>query len=304
MTQFEKIKLLAAIAASGNDSKKIETIKAHVNPNMVVYRYRPFGSDEKRRRQEIVSLKKLAPWSSRLDMLDDQLEGITSNAGRNDLPIILSKLKKCNNSYQNLGQSLKSALSKKEQRELIRKFNTSKNPMGNLKYQDTRQKSLEKGLRSFRNNFSVVCFSENSPLRDNNLWEEYAQSQGFCIEYSLYDILGAGYIIAPVYYTNERSISGLNTAFNNESYIFLTKTKDGKNKLTGEAADWEHQNEWRIISRLPPGKIGDYLEKEIIPQRIFALNIPHEEELKDAITEINRTRGLHIAYSTIEHPRF
>lgn len=296
MTPIEKNELLIELANCEDDDKKIQIIKDMVDPNMVLYRYRPFGYDEEKRKKEVLSLKKLTPWSSRYDKLDDQLEGINSNSGLNDLQNAQQYLNRDYNSIIELQKSLKLTSSKKDKHRLYDMFNTSKNTLRNKEFKKINQKGIEVGERVFRNKLSMVCFTENNPYDENNLWEEYTENRGFCIEYSLFDILDAGYIIAPIYYTDDRSLSKIKDTYNNEAYVYLTKTKKGKNKFTKESADWEHQNEWRIVSKNNENKVGDYLKKEIIPKKIIAMNIPNIGDIEETVNELNRTKDLKILY--------
>lgn len=299
MTQSEKLELLKKLAICKDDDKKIQVIKEVVDPDMVLYRYRPFGYDEEKRHKEVLSLKNLTPWSSRFDKLDDQLEGFNSNSGLNDLQNAQSYLNRQNNSIAKLEQSLKSAKSKNDRQRLFDMFNTSKNTLRNMRFNKISHKSIEVGERDFRKNFSMVCFTENSPFNKNNLWQEYTETGGFCIEYSLFDILDAGYIITPIYYMDDRSLSTIKQIFGDESYVFLTKTKKGKNKFTKKSADWEHQNEWRIVSNNKKCKVGGCLKKEIIPKRVIAMNIPNKGDIEEIVKELNRIKGLNIMYQLL-----
>lgn len=287
MTNEDKLLLLQAIVKCPDEEKKI-IIKRMIGEDLPIYRYRHLGDQEDQRKRERNSLKMMLPWASRYDMLDDQNEGITTSTSSGDYLEAFGELRRERNTLHQLQTKLKNAKDTKQRSEIFRTFNTSRNPLGNQQFSKVNNKSITTGLRDFRKRYSMVCFTENSPYESNNLWDIYAKGSGFAIEYSLFDILEAGYIIAPIFYTDDRSIADIDRMFQDESYLFLTKTKCGIDHGTKEERNWESQNEWRIIKTNNRNKTGHLLEKPIQPIRVYTKDTLYGNEIEDVINEMNQ----------------
>lgn len=292
---MDKNKLLYEIFENKTDKDKFDTLRQY--SNIKLYRYRFYDGNQN---YEFDALRNRNVWLSRPDKFDDDCEGTIIKAGKKDIKTIFTLLDKMDKSKLmdelrngKAGEVINKSgfINPKDVQSILRKENTSYN---NLNFINRKKFDINRSntmMKEYRLNYLMACFSENNPMDQfNNMWKQYCSDEdgkvsGFCLEYSLFDLLEQEVIIAPIFYKSEATISDICNKFNYHiECIFMHKEEQGydskKDPKHTNKISWKDQNEWRIVKMNDNSKNeGNNLDKKLIPSKVYYLDVmPNEEE--------------------------
>ena len=125
----------------------------------------------------------------------------------------------------------------------------------------------------FQSNSFVTCFSE---IGSNNLhmWSYYAgEHKGFCVEYSLKELIEKGISIWPVVYVDS-----------DHDECCFNRATEGYNTLIAliKGKQWEHEKEWRIVQIDTVNSKKDGLSIDgVFPEKIY-VGCRDEQNISDS----------------------
>lgn len=294
-------RLLREILYAKTDKEKVAVLKRECK-GMRLFRYRPYLGSEKMKlggdeHYEVEATRTYCIWASRPDLFDDDYEGTIVNSKKSDVESILKCMSRINKEDAEkeraegfIDELLIKMQGLKKMEKLLLFFKNSNRESRRKAPKLVDCRCLDELLREYRKNYAFTCFSENSPTNDNNLWKQYCVNKdgtiaGFCLEYDVDDLLDNGYVTCPIYYKDEVTISDLCREFDDHiESIYIHKNTRGYDKnLDPEKKriiSWENQNEWRIVRENRDQLPGQYLEKPVIPKKMYYLkDSPHIEDI-------------------------
>lgn len=236
-----------------------------------LFKYQPIN--DKIREERLGTLKENKVWLTKADYLNDPYD--------------------CQAIYYNKEKLLKTIIENNIPEKI------SKKPEYIIEY-------LEKGLKMFKSNLAVTCFSEQE---DNMpMWANYADNHaGICIEYDFSNLpidSDFGKMLYPMVYEEERyDISNIlidqaTARYQKNPYVlfFLTLMKH---------SSWRYEKEWRFIAMDIEQKyeFGFTKELPIQPTAIyFGINC-REEDIND-ITRIVKGTSIKLYKNSLQNNEF
>lgn len=283
-SELNRKELLKDILLAGDDKKRADVIR-NACKGLKLYRYRSYYDGKPK--YEIEALKERKLWASNPRYFDDKDECTIPKFGNEDIDTIM-KLKDMIDSREahkelesgKAGRAIPDNLKAKTENVINNDVNVTHNREAIRKFK--KGKRFNEYLNKYRNGYKIACFTEVGPT-SSEMWNNYARSKdgtiaGFCLEYNIEDILDANYVISPVFYEDDMTLTDFDKQFENHiESIFCHKKTQGydhnKHKFDKKKIFWIDQKEWRIVKERDLNgqeKKGGYIEN-IIPSNIYLL---------------------------------